>query len=186
MPQLSRLPIRRARGYLGYALLAACAGAARADLAPSSPFLPAGASASAAAGPATPVELRGVMSAPEGTAYCIYEPARKRSTWVAVNEPGHDFTVRSADASGDGVEVDFQGRRLHLVLRAPKVSSSGAAVTVFVPVPTPQAASAAVAPPPPEDSTVQAARQQAIARRLQHQMDMKNVPSAPPREPGGR
>jgi hypothetical protein len=109
---------------LGCAGLAACA--LRANLATSSPFLPPNAPAgSAAAGPAEPVELRGIMTTPEGTAYCIYDTAKKSSMWVALNEQGNPFVVTSADPSSDSVTVAFQGRDIRLALKASKVSSAG-------------------------------------------------------------
>lgn len=104
------------------------AGMVRADLAPSSPFLPPNsAAAGAQAGPSGPVELRGIMSTSQGAAYCIYDTAKRTSVWVGLNEGGNDFVVRSADPGSDSVTVDFQGRSLKLVLRTAKISSSGAA-----------------------------------------------------------
>ena len=75
------------------------------------------------------------MGVPGGFAYCIYDTAKKTSTWVGINEPGNDFVVKAADPARESVTVDFQGRSLQLVLRTAKVSSSGAA-------PGPPAASA--------------------------------------------
>jgi hypothetical protein len=99
----------------------------RADLAPSSPFLPLNSAAAAgqAGAPAGPVELRGIMSTPDGVAYCIYDTAKKASAWVKLNEAGNDFVVRTADPAGDSVTVDYQGRSMRLVLRASKVASAG-------------------------------------------------------------
>lgn len=108
----------------------ALAGTLRADLAPASPFLPpnvAGA-AGGAAGPAGPIELRGVMSTPDGYAFCIYDTAKKKDVWVGMNENGHDFVVRSSDPGSDSVKVDYQGRTLRLTLKAPKVASAGPAI----------------------------------------------------------
>lgn len=105
---------------------AAWTGTLRADLAQSSPFLPANADAAGSqAGPSGPIELRGVMPTPQGTSYCIYDSAKKKDVWVGLNEKGNEFVVRSADATTDSVTVDYQGRSLHLVLRTAKVASSG-------------------------------------------------------------
>jgi len=104
----------------------AWAGPLRADLAASSPFLPANAAASGAlAGPSGPIELRGVMATSEGASYCIYDTAKKKDFWVGLNEAGHDFVVKAADSASDSVTVDYQGRSLHLVLHTAKVASSG-------------------------------------------------------------
>ncbi|HEY5079867.1 MAG TPA: hypothetical protein VII43_08465 [Opitutaceae bacterium] len=99
----------------------------RADLAASSPFLPAGAAAGpgAGAGPADPVELRGIMALPDGFAYCIYDTAKKSSSWVGLNETGNDFVVKSADAATDSVMVSLGGRDIRLALKVSKVVSTG-------------------------------------------------------------
>src|SRR5580692_7544930 len=114
---------------LPWAALAAWAafgwtGAACADLAPSSPFLPANSAIAGQSAPAGPVELRGIMGVPGGYAYCIYDTAKKTSAWVGLNERGNDFVVKSADPTKESVTVDFQGRSLQLVLRTAKVASS--------------------------------------------------------------
>jgi len=123
-----RLPTRWI--WANAAALAAFAwvGPLRADLAASSPFLPANAAASGAlAGPSGPIELRGVMATSEGASYCIYDTAKKKDFWVGLNEAGHDFVVKAADSASDSVTVDYQGRSLHLVLHTAKVASSGSA-----------------------------------------------------------
>jgi hypothetical protein len=98
-----------------------------AELAASSPFLPPNLTGSdaPAGGPSGPVELRGIMATSEGSAYCIYDSTKKTSTWVGLNEKGNEFVVRSADAAGDSITVDYQGRNLRLVLRTAKVASLG-------------------------------------------------------------
>ena len=106
--------------------MALIAAQARADLAASSPFLPANGPGSAgSAGPAGPIELRGIMASGDGTLYCIYDTAKKKSTWVGLNENGHDFTVKTAEANSDKVSVEYQGRIFPLELHTAKVTSSG-------------------------------------------------------------
>jgi hypothetical protein len=108
------------------AAIAAAGACARADLAQTSPFLPASAVDMAAqGGPGGPVELRGVMSTSAGTEYCIYDSVKKSSAWVGVNEAGNTFVVKSADPSGDNVTVEYQGRTLKLALRTAKIGSAG-------------------------------------------------------------
>ena len=99
----------------------------RADttLAPASPFAPP-AGAGAAAAENQPLELRGILMDGGGYRFSVYDPARKSGQWVRLNEPGHDFPVRSHDVARDTVTLDFQGRSLTLTLRTSKV----AAVTV--------------------------------------------------------
>lgn len=104
------------------------AGSLRADLAPASPFLPPNAAAAgAAAGPASPIELRGLMPTPNGLAFCIFDTAKKKSVWIGMNETGHDFVVRSANPESDSISVDYQGKSMKLTLKAAKVDSAGAA-----------------------------------------------------------
>jgi len=114
-------------GLLAAALAVFSAGAVRADLAPTSPFLPAGTAALAGgSGPSGPIELRGLMSGPDGTAFCIYDTAKKKDIWVGLNETGHDFVVKSADASRDTVTVAYQGRLMKLDLHNSKVAAAAA------------------------------------------------------------
>ena len=61
-----------------------------------------------------------------GFAYCIFDTAKKTSSWVGLNEKGNDFVVRSADPAHESVTVDYQGQTLRLVLHTAKITSSGA------------------------------------------------------------
>jgi hypothetical protein len=98
----------------------------KAELAASSPFLPSGAAAlGASSGPSGPIELRGIMATADGVQYCIYDTASKKSTWVGLNEGGHNFTVKQAVPNSDQVAVDYQGRIFQLEMHTPKVVSSG-------------------------------------------------------------
>jgi hypothetical protein len=113
------------------AAVSAGSAAARADLAQASPFLPSNMTDPASkAGAAGPVELRGVMSTPQGNEYCIYDTAKKSSAWVGLNETGNAYVVKSADPESDSVTVEYQGRTIRLVLRTAKVASAGPAVAV--------------------------------------------------------
>jgi len=164
------------------ALAVASLGAsARADLAVASPFLPANAQAAgAAAGPAGPIELRGVMPMPDGVAYCIYEVAKKKASWVGLNEAGHDFVVRTADPASDSVTVDYQGRRLKLTLRSSKVASSGTAVAA----PSAIDSTVVVNPSPAdEQKRLDAVAQEVRRRRLDREKAMQEA--RPGLNPGG-
>ncbi len=154
------------------------AGGVRAELAPSSPFLPANAVAGGASGaPAGPVELRGIMGIPGGYAYCIYDTTKKTSAWVGLNERGNDFVVKAADPAKESVTVDFQGRSLQLVLRTSKVASAGAA-------PGPSAASAVassvVVNPSMADEQrrLDAVAQEVRRRRLERERAVQNTAPA--------
>ena len=157
-------------------------GSLRADLAQSSPFLPLSLTAAGGpAGPAGPVELRGIMSNSDGTAYCIYDTAKKTSAWVKLNEAGNDFVVRSADPAGDSVTVDFRGQSLKLVLRTAKVASAGAGGAGAAPAPPNTDSSAVVLNPSPVDEQrrLDAVAQEVRRRRLERER------AAQAAQPGG-
>src|ERR1700704_797697 len=86
-----------------------------AQLAATSPFLPAqtgGATPTANA----PLEYRGFMEIPdEGIRYRIYDPARKASVWVKLNEKNADFpgmVVKQYDGDHRTLTVENDGRTL--------------------------------------------------------------------------
>jgi hypothetical protein len=89
-----------------------------------SPFLPPNSAGGAAGGQgeAGGLELRGIMTTAQGTRYCIYDPAKKISSWVAANQSGFGFIIQSADIKHDTVIVNQDGRRLTLALRDAKVA----------------------------------------------------------------
>ena len=86
----------------------------------SSPFLPTpggAAGGAAAAAENEPLELHGIMPAPDGgLRFCIFDAAKKTSRWVGLNETGGDakFVVKSADPERDTVSVLSDGRLLTL------------------------------------------------------------------------
>ena len=174
------------------ALLSALAAAglsclARADLAPASPFLPAGSQAAdAASGPSGPIELRGVIAMQDGTAYCIYDVAKKRTTWVGMNEAGHDFVVKKADPEGDAVMVDYQGRVLRLTLHKSKVASSGTAPAPGAPGNPPGAITSTVVlnpSPADEQRRLDAVAQEVRRRRLEREKAAQGPGGGPPSVP---
>lgn len=90
-----------------------------------SPFLPP--SGQGNASPVTTdsqIELRGVMAIGDGYMFSIYDTARKTSSWVKLNDRGHDFVVKNYDPQRDVVTIDYQGRSLNLTLRTAKVVSA--------------------------------------------------------------
>lgn len=111
-------------------------GTGRAQLAASSPFMPAGTAGATTVTEGAPIELRGVMETRSGMSFCIFDPAKKSSAWVGLNEKDHDFTVKSYDATNETVTVDHGGRVLTLAMRAVKVASSGQAAAP-APLPAP-------------------------------------------------
>lgn len=99
----------------------------RAQLAQSSPFMPAQAAATAAVTEGAALELRGVMNTGSGMMFGIFDPAKKVSVWSKLNEKDHDFVVKGYDAANETVTVQHGGRTLTLAMRATKVASSGQA-----------------------------------------------------------
>ena len=102
-------------------LLLGVAVRAETKLAATSPFLPPEGAGGAGAAENTPLELRGILRDDEGYRFSIFDPVKKSGQWVRLNEPGHDFVVRTHDVSRDAVTLDFQGRTLNLTLRSAKV-----------------------------------------------------------------
>jgi hypothetical protein len=117
------------------------------SLAPSSPFLPP-ASAGTASTENTPLELRGILVDEGGYRFGVFDPAKHTGTWVRLNEPGHDFIIRSHDVARDMVTLDFQGRVMTLPLHTSKVTAapvfaappSGNAPVVLNPTPADEVA----------------------------------------------
>ena len=100
----------------GGAALATLAAPAESNLLEDSPFAPAGSTGNAAASPA-PLELRSVVEEKGQYEFSLYDPARKESTWVTLNEPGHGFRVTNFDAARATVVVEQGGRRFPLTLK---------------------------------------------------------------------
>ena len=137
-----------------------------------SPFLPV--SPPAGAGPARPAdgttyELRGIMSAGSGTRYCIYDPVKKSSVWVGLNETGKAFVVKAADPTRDTVTLDAGGQVMTLALHQAKVlslaSNPGAA-----PPPPGMPMPHVVLKPTPEDEQ---RRLQAIAEEVRRRRQLR-------------
>ena len=113
----------------------ALAAPASAQLATTSPFLPANAVITTdTPAESTTIELHGVMPTPNGPLFSIYNVSRKASTLVGLNEQGSwgstgggTFVVRSYRQMGeqDQVTVEFQGQTQTLSTKSPKVAGAG-------------------------------------------------------------
>jgi hypothetical protein len=123
------LLVRHLGLFAGLGLAAGLVARADAPLAPSSPFLPPDSAGATAAAENTPLELRGIMADADGYRFSIYDPTKKSGQWVRLNEPGHDFTVKTHDVARDTVTLDYQGRSLTLPLHAAKVVGMAVAAT---------------------------------------------------------
>jgi len=55
--------------------------------------------------------------------YGLFDPVKRQSSWVKINEAGNDYTVRTYDAANDAVTVEYQGRVLTLALKTAKIET---------------------------------------------------------------
>lgn len=159
--------------------LLALATRSQAQLAANSPFMPASSSGSVAVTEGAAIELRGVMETKQGLSFCIFDPAKKVSTWTTVNQKGYDFVVKSYDSAHETVSVEYGGRTLTLAMRAVKVASSGqAAAPMPLPSPGPGMPSAVTQPvvlnPTPADEQ---ARLEAVATEVRRRRAMREQAS---------
>jgi len=146
-----------------------------AQVAETSPFLPPG-SASGPNGSAdgAALELRGIMTTPDGTRFCIYDPVKKSGTWSGLNESGHSFVVKSADLPHSTVMVQSEGHTLKLALRQARIATLGPAGA-----PGPAPSEGAVAQPSAAD---QAQRLQAVAEEVRRRRALRE--QAAQQQPG--
>ena len=171
MTPTHRLPVLMIAAMLGWAA------AGRAQLAPASPFLPPdakpGAGAAAASGP---IELRGIMSTRDGPSFCLYDTVKKSSTWVGLNEQGHDVVVKSYDAGSDAVSVVAQGRTMQVTLHTAKIAATpagnlggGISPNPAMAAPNPITQTVVVNPTPADE----AKRLEAVAAEVQRRRQLR-------------
>lgn len=173
------LSIRPLGLFAALGLVLGPAGRADTPLAPVSPFLPPDSASATAAAENTPLELRGILVDGGGYRFSIYDPTRHTGQWVRLNEPGHDFTVRTHDVARDTITLDFQGRTLTLPLHAAKV------VGVAVTEPTPSGPRALNGPPgtgpSPQPGTPEgAARFNRAIEEINRRRALRDQSAAPP------
>jgi hypothetical protein len=85
------------------------------------PFAPANTAASSAQDN-TPYELRSILLANGVYEFSLYDPAKKRSTWATLNEPGRDFVVKSYDPDKQTITVEQRNRTYQLTLKEGKIA----------------------------------------------------------------
>jgi hypothetical protein len=136
-----------------------------------SPFIPASSPAVALgrAADGSSFELRGIMSTAGGTRFCIYDPVKKSSAWVGMNESGNSFLVKAADPVRDTVTLQAGGQVMTLALRESKVVSLGSGGLVAAPPPS-GAMGPVVLRPTPEDEQ---RRLQAIAEEVRRRRELR-------------
>jgi hypothetical protein len=93
-----------------------------------SPFLPADAAAHASQSTA-PLELRSIVKEDGQYEFSLYDPAKKQSTWVRLNELGNGFLVKSFDPANNTVMVEQHSNTYTLSLKEAKIDVSTALPT---------------------------------------------------------
>ncbi|MGH7996806.1 MAG: hypothetical protein ACREFX_10680 [Opitutaceae bacterium] len=92
-----------------------------------SPFLPpsgqAGGPGGRTEGP-NGIELRGVMSTSVGTTYNFYNPSKRTSVWLALNQSADGILVKAADPRRDSATIDVNGQIVPLTLKASKIGEA--------------------------------------------------------------
>ena len=150
-----------------------------------SPFLPKNGQAMAAPTENTPIELRGVMAAPDGLRFAIYEPALQKGSWVKANETGFGFVVRSYDAGKSAVTVDYQGRPQTLTLKEARFDGTVAPAPMMPGAPGqvrpagPGGAPAITANPAEEAKRLEQVANEVRRRRAARQAATQNPAGAP-------
>jgi hypothetical protein len=121
--------VMTSRSLLLVSLLLICA---RADAALSreSPFVSKSGPVAAPVAENSPIELRGLMMSGGVMKFGIFDPAKQQGHWVAENEKGFDFVVRSFDAAKASIVVDYQGRTQTLILKEAKLDGSAPIASV--------------------------------------------------------
>ena len=84
-----------------------------------SPFAGGAVVVSGAGAPA--LELRGIVSGPEGSRFWICDPASKSGAWAAVSESGFPFLVQIGDPDAETATVEEGGRVFLLHLKNARV-----------------------------------------------------------------
>lgn len=70
------------------------------------------------------VEFRGMIATKNGVLFGLYDRTKNSSAWVSQDDKGGDFVVRSYDAAGDLVTVDYQGQKFTLPLSIAKIGTA--------------------------------------------------------------
>jgi hypothetical protein len=129
------------------------------------------------------LELRGIMSTPEGTRYCIYDPVKKAGAWAGLNERGNTFMIKSADLAHQAVTVQSEGRTVRLTLRTFKMASLGAQGAPGAPTAVATPNGPAGAKPSPAD---EAARLAAVADAVRARRQMREQAAQGGDQAGGQ
>jgi hypothetical protein len=163
-----------------------------AQIAPKSPFMPPQGANAAGPTAGAPLEYRGYLETGAGRLFRIYDPSKKASTWVKVDERNADFGVmaKQYDEGQKTLTIEFQGKTITLAEREAKVVSSGAAPAAIpptiAPIPTnvsPAVTQAVVLNPTPADEqrrldavAAEVARRRALREQATQQVSQGTAP----------
>ena len=177
------------RSYQAVVALALCSawplGVQAQEISTVSPFLPQSSGAVGAVTENSPIELRGILAIPGGSLFGLFDPVKKQGGWVKLNESGHDYTVRTYDATNDAVTVEYQGRVVSLALKTAKIESMPAMAMAQPPRPMAGPQQMATAPTVDEAKRLEAVAAEVQRRRMQRQAAMQQAAQGPgqPRMP---
>jgi hypothetical protein len=96
------------------------------ELTPNSPFAPPSSNVDSNVTTAnSPLELRGILSMPDGDKFNLCDQTGHINAWIGLNATGQPFVVRSEDVAHHRVTIEYQGRELTLSLVQPKIAATG-------------------------------------------------------------
>lgn len=125
-----------------------------------------------------PLEFRSVLVDQGEMFFSIYQPSAQTGLWVALNEPGNPFTVRSYDDKTETVTVEFQGRTMALALKQAKIHAFVQKNPVM-----PQGVAPTPGAPPstaPANAADEAGRLARVAEEVRRRRALRQQPGVPP------
>ena len=119
------------------ALSAVLAARAESNLLKNSPFLPTD-QAAASSQQSAPLELRSIVMENGQFEFSLYDPAKKQSTWIKLNEPSHNLLVKTFDPVNNVVTVEHHSQTYTLALKEGRAIPLFAAPAPLFAAPDPQ------------------------------------------------
>jgi hypothetical protein len=162
-----------------------------ADPSNQNPFAPASGPVVTAPTESSPLELRGIVSSNNGqTVFGVFDPVKRQSSWVRLDETGQDFVVRSHDPARGTVRIEYQGRVIELQLKEAKIETAAAPPPMPVAMqqpprpgnmPAPQVATSANSAE--EAKRLEGVAQEVRRRRMMRAQAGQQQPQPPPQQP---
>ena len=152
------------------------------NLVANSPFGPLASGAPGAPAGATPLEFRGTFVDGGERFFSVLDTGSRRAEWVALNEGGRPFVVKSFDPAKESIAVEFQGRVLDLKLRDARVVAAPMAVAPSAPTagqPQPPGQPPITAPTP-SASTTEAQRLAQVAEEIRRRRALRQQATSQP------